>query len=102
MLPEELTGLRYHWTSTSGVHEAQDDFTGPTAHPELGTPWAGETWFKLHPSQTRGHYDGTEQRDYSPSEPSGTAIEPRPLPDPEETFQRERELHNLTHLPVRR
>ena len=60
-LPEELTGhriTRYKWTGTSEVQEAQDDFTGPTAHLELGTPWTGETLFRLQPSQTRGRYDG--------------------------------------------
>ena len=55
-LPEELTGLRiprYQCPRTSEVHEAQYDFTCPTSRLELCTHWTGETWFKLHPSQTR-------------------------------------------------
>ena len=86
-----LTGLRitrYQWFGASEVQESQDDTTGPTAHLELGTPWIGETLFKLHPSQTQGRYDGIQTKDYSPLEPSGTAVQPRPLPGPEEPCQR--------------
>ena len=42
---------------------------------------------KLHPPQTRGCYDGVHAKDYGPLEPSGAAIQPRPLPDPEKDYQ---------------
>ena len=93
---------RHQWAGTTEVHEAQGDFTGTTARLELGEPWTDETLFKLHPSQTRGRYDGLLAEDYSPLEPPGTAIQLRPLPSPKEPAPSERELHNLTHLQHRR
>ena len=88
-------------TSTSEIQEAQDGFTGPTAHLELGTPWTSETLFKIHPSQTRGRYDGHRQRttvhwnrQERPYNLDHYQVQRNPL--------RERELHNLTHLPYRR
>ena len=102
---EDITGVRttrHQWAGTTEVHEAQGDFTGTTARLELGEPWANETLFKLHPSQTRGRYDGLLAEDYSPLEPPGTAIQLRPLPSPKEPAPSERELHNLTHLQHRR
>ena len=81
------------------THEAHYDFAGPTYRLELVAHWAGGTLFKLHPSQTRGRYDGVHIRDESPLEPSGTAIEPRPLSCPEEPSPRERERYNVTRLP---
>ena len=93
-LPEELTGLRiaiYQWTGTTEVHEAPSDFIGPTYRLEVGTHWTCETLFKLRPSQTRGRNDGVQTKDCGPLQPSGTDIRARPLPGPEEPFQRERE-----------
>ena len=75
---------------TTEVHEAQYDFIGLTFRLELGTPWTGDTLFKLRPSQTRGRNDGVQTKDCGPLLPSGTDVQPRPLPGPEEPFQRER------------
>ena len=82
------------------MHESQDDFAGPTAQLELGTHRTCETWFKLHPFQTRGRYGGLHTKDYGPHEPSRMATQRRPLPGPYAPCPRvcERDLSCVTQV----